>query len=193
MVDANKLLSEAPFLLALVGAFLAGSSALLMRRASLVLGWRLWPFTWVLSAAGTAAILWAFSWAWSLEDPLPPAAALHLLAWLTLAGGIGLAGWAGLVLGRRALLPGPRDRLQTAPPYRHLRHPMALGWALAGLGASAIVGTRPAWVCYAIWLVLQWLLLLMEEWELRARLPAGPDYFGHTPRFIPRRLRRGHR
>ncbi len=190
MVDANKLLSEAPFLLALAGAFLAGSSALMMRRAVLVLGRWLWPFTWVLSAAGTAGILWAFSWAWSLEDPLPPPAALHLLAWLTLAAGIGLAGWAGLALGRRALLPRPGDRLGTAPPYRCLRHPMAMGWALAGLGASAIVGTRPAWICYAVWLVLQWLLLLMEEWELRGRLPAARDYFRRTPRFLPRRVRR---
>jgi protein-S-isoprenylcysteine O-methyltransferase Ste14 len=64
---------------------------------------------------------------------------------------------------------------------------MTLGGMLAGLGASLIVATPAAWVCFLIWLVLVSLLQELEDWELRGRIPAARDYHARTRRYIPRR------
>jgi protein-S-isoprenylcysteine O-methyltransferase Ste14 len=95
--------------------------------------------------------------------------------------------WGLSALGLRALLPQFGDRLETRPPYRHLRRPMALGAILAGLGATLIVETPAAWLCYLTWLVLASLLQELEEWELRGRVPAARAYQERTPRYLPRR------
>lgn len=182
------LLTEMPFLLSLFAAFVVGISTVLLRRAAQVYGPSTWRLSWPLSACASAGYLWSFSWAWgwggSTSRPGNPL--LTVLGWLTLLAGIGIGLWGLSALGSRALLPRLSDRLETRPPYRYLRRPMDLGAILALLGVTAIVDTSSAWVCFWTWLALANFSFELEEWELRARIPAARDYMRKTPRYIPR-------
>lgn len=181
-------LQNFPFLFSLGAAAIAGGSAVLLRRAGLVLGRWPWRLSWAASAGSTAAYAWSFSWAWQLEtNPVGGAQVIFVVVgWLAVLAGSALGLWGLSTLGWRAVLPRPEDRLEIHPPYAHLRRPMALGAMLAGLGATFIVSTLSAWLCYLVWLALASLLLELEEWELRGRIPAARDYFVHTPRYLPR-------
>lgn len=178
-----------PFFFSLAAAAIAGASAFLLRRAALVLGAWPWRISWAASAGSSAGFAWSFHWAWDLEtSPVQGAQILLVVVgWVTVLGGIALALWGLSALGPRALIPQLADRLETRPPYLYLRRPMALGGILAGLGASLIVATPAAWICFLTWLVLVNLLQELEEWELRGRIPAAGDYHARTWRYLPRR------
>lgn len=194
MADRAGFLLEYPFLLALAGGFIVGISAVLLRRASAALGRFFWYLSWLFSLLSTFSYLWAFYWAWSsnpaeLAETTPKPLSIGL-GWALLGVGLILVAMALAALGRRAILPLPADRLETRRIYGIIRRPMGLGWMIAGLGATLqSVGTAP-WVCYAIWLVLVQVSFALEEWELRARIPAAEDYLKHTPRYLPWRLLR---
>jgi hypothetical protein len=183
-----------PFFVSLAAAAIAGASAFLLRRAALTLGRWLWWLSWAASAGSTAGFAWSFTWAWGLESN--PVSGLQVLlvviGWAAVLGGVTLGLWGLSALGLRALLPQFGDRLETRPPYRHLRRPMALGAILAGLGATLIVETPAAWLCYLTWLALASLLQELEEWELRGRVPAAREYHSRTPRYLPSRRRAAH-
>ena len=178
-----------PFFVSLAAAAIAGASAFLLRRAALTLGRWLWWLSWAASAGSTAGFAWSFTWAWGLESN--PVSGLQVLlvviGWAAVLGGVAMGLWGLSALGLRGLLPQPADRLETRPPYQHLRRPMALGAILAGLGASLIVETPASWLCYLTWLGLASLLQELEEWELRGRVPAARAYHSRTPRYLPRR------
>jgi protein-S-isoprenylcysteine O-methyltransferase Ste14 len=181
-----------PFFFSLLGAAIAGASAFLIRRAALTLGGRLWWVSWAAAAGSSAGFAWSFSWAWGLESKGVSGSQVLLvvLGWAAVLAGIAVGLWGLSALGMRALLPRPTDRLETGPPYRYLRRPMALGGALAGLGASLIVETPSAWLCFLTWLILANLLQELEDWELRGRIPAARDYQARTPRYLARRRNR---
>jgi len=183
-----EFLLQYPFFFSLAGAAIAGASAFLLRRAALTLGPWLWPPSWAASAGSTAGFLWSFAWAWNLEsNPVSgPQLLLVVIGWAAVLAGLGLGLWGLSALGLRALLPRPADRLETRSPYQRLRRPMALGAMLAGLGATLIVATPAAWLCYLTWLLLASVLLELEEWELRGRIPAARKYLARTPRYLPR-------
>ena len=194
MSEPAKLLLEYPFLLALVGGFIVGISAVLLRRASTALGRFFWYLSWLFSLLSTLSYLWAFYWAWSSSpsestDPTPNPLAIGL-GWTLLGFGLILVAMGLAVLGRRAILPLPSDRLETRRIYAWIRRPMGLGWMIAGLGATLQSNRTAPWVCCAIWLVLVHVSFELEEWELRARIPAAEDYLKHTPRYLPCRLLR---
>jgi protein-S-isoprenylcysteine O-methyltransferase Ste14 len=185
-----QLLSEYPFLLPLLGGFIVGAGAFSLRRASLVLSVKIWPVSWLLAALSSGSFLWSFNWAWGLEES-PEGGSRQLLViigWICLVGGFTVVLWGLSALGMRAILPRPKDRIETRPPYAYLRRPIALGFIIAALGTSLIVGTPQAWVCFGVWLVLSQILLEIEEWELRNRIPAAIGYHARTPRYIPRDL-----
>ena len=182
-----------PFLLPLVGGLIVGAGAYSLRRASLILSEKLWPASWLLAGLSTGSFLWSFSWAWGLESSPEGSSRLivHILGWVSLLAGLSLAMWGLSALGLRAILPRPKDRIETRPPYNYLRRPMALGFILAALGATLVVGTRSAWLCFLVWLAFSQILLELEEWELRSRIPAARGYHERTPRYLPKGALRG--
>jgi protein-S-isoprenylcysteine O-methyltransferase Ste14 len=179
-----------PFFFSLTAAAIAGASAFMLRRAAHTLGRWPWRISWIASAGSSGGFAWSFFWAWDLEkNPVSgPQILLVVLGWTAVLGGIALALWGLSALGMRAVLPRITDRLETGPPYDRLRRPMALGGIVAGLGATLIVETPAAWLCYLAWVFLASLLLELEEWELRGRIPAARDYHARTPRYFPRRV-----
>lgn len=187
-MQLGTLILQFPFLLSLLAGVLAGVSAVLLRRATLVLGSGLRWLAWLLTACSVAAAALSFVWAWSLYKP--PAGSGNPL--LTALGG--LLGLAGVVLALRALsVRGLRDlytwpaaKLENRSPYRQVRRPIGLGLMMVALGATLVVDTLPAWVCFFVWLILTHIQLEVEEWEMRLRLPGARDYLKRTPRYVPR-------
>jgi hypothetical protein len=191
VADQARLLLDYPFLLALIGGFIVGASAVLLRRASAVLGRIFWYLSWLFSLLSTLSYLWAFYWAWISIDSAEHSINMLLVAlgWILLGIGLAIVILGLVALGRRAYLPFPSDRLETRRIYAYIRRPMGLGWMIVGLGATLQVGGVAPWVCYAVWLVLAHISFELEEWELRARIPAAGEYLRQTPRYLPwRRL-----
>ena len=187
-MELGTLILQFPFLLSLLAGMLAGLSAVLLRRAALVLGSGLRWLAWLLTACSVAAAALSFVWSWSLYQP--PAGSGNPL--LTALGG--LLGLAGVLLtlralsvrGLRELYTWPAAKLENRSPYRQVRRPIGLGLMMVALGATLVVDTFPAWVCFFVWLILTHLQLEVEEWEMRHRLPGARDYLKRTPRYIPR-------
>jgi protein-S-isoprenylcysteine O-methyltransferase Ste14 len=85
-----------------------------------------------------------------------------------------------------AELTGKTD-LVTEGIYRHIRHPRYAGMISAIAGASILAGSRWALAVSAIWLLLVFAVILLEEREMRVRFgPAYRDYCRAVPRFLPR-------
>ena len=80
------------------------------------------------------------------------------------------------VRGLRDLYTWPAAKLENRSPYRQVRRPIGLGLMVVALGATLVVDTLPAWVCFFVWLVLTHIQLEVEEWEMRHRLPGARDY-----------------
>lgn len=85
-----------------------------------------------------------------------------------------------------AELTGKTD-LVTVGIYRHIRHPRYTGMIISVAGACILSGTRSASTISAVWLVLVFAVILLEEREMRARFgEAYRDYCQAVPRFLPR-------
>jgi protein-S-isoprenylcysteine O-methyltransferase Ste14 len=72
-----------------------------------------------------------------------------------------------------------------------VRHPRYLQFLLALLGWSLLANHLAAYVASALWIPGVWLIVLLEEKELRQRY--GPEYEAYcrrVPRFLPRWGRR---
>jgi protein-S-isoprenylcysteine O-methyltransferase Ste14 len=70
--------------------------------------------------------------------------------------------------------------------YSWIRHPRYMGSLLAVLGACFLAGTRAMWIVAAIWLVLTWIAIALEERELRNRFGTSyAEYCRRVPRFVP--------
>lgn len=185
-IPAQLLLSY-PFLLPLAAAFIVGNSGVLLRRASEVLGRFLWFISWAFTFLSVLGYLWAFYWAWSSVELLDSGsrAVWSVLSWILLLLGLLLVFIGLATLGRRAILPLPTDRLETRRIYSIIRRPMGLGWMIAMLGATLQSEGLPPWICYFGWLLLVNISFELEEWELKARIPAAREYLQNTPRYFP--------
>jgi protein-S-isoprenylcysteine O-methyltransferase Ste14 len=71
--------------------------------------------------------------------------------------------------------------------YARIRNPRYLGSFFAIIGACLIAATRWMWVTAAVWCLLMFAAILLEEREMRTRFGAVFDeYCRRVPRFIPR-------
>jgi protein-S-isoprenylcysteine O-methyltransferase Ste14 len=74
--------------------------------------------------------------------------------------------------------------------YSRIRHPRYLGSAFAIVGACLLAGTAWMWLAAAVWMVLTFSTILLEEREMRMRFGAAYlAYAGRVPRFFPRMTR----
>lgn len=190
----GTLILRFPFVLTLLAGVLAGMSGALLRRAASALGSGLrWPAR-LLQAGSAAAAVSSFAWSWSVYKP-PAGSGNPLLA---VVGGIVVLAGAALtfralwVRGLRELYTWPAAKLENRLPYRQVRRPIGAGLMAVALGATLIVNTSPAWVCFLVWLILTHFQLEVEEWEMRHRLPGARDYLKRTPRYLPRLRQKQH-
>jgi len=79
-----------------------------------------------------------------------------------------------------------RGELQLRGVYARMRHPRYVGSLLAIIGACLLAGTRGMWIVAAVWAVLTFASVLLEEREMRVRFGAEYDeYCRRVPRFWP--------
>ena len=181
------MLERFPFLILILAGFLAGGSAVLLRRAASVYGVSLGFVSLAASVAAAIAFLFAFYWASSMAGEITPAAVgWNLVAWVVaLAGGV-LAGWGIRVRGVGVLRVWRAEPFEQHRPFRLLRRPIELGVMAVAAGLAILRNATTVWVCLAGWIVLWNLMLELGDWELRQRLPACRDYMKRTPRYLPR-------
>ncbi len=179
------MLAEYPYLILTLGGFLAGCSAILLRRAALVFGAWLGALSLAAAVASAASFLTAFSWA-ATTPPIATPSGAHIVdgLFLALAGGA-LAGWALRIRGVGVLRAWRADRFEGHLPYRAIRRPLELGVMVCATGLCLLRPAAPVWVCLAAWVILWNGMLELGEWELRQRLPACRDYYRRTPRYVP--------
>lgn len=196
------MLAQVPYLLPVLAGFIAGCSAVLLRRAAHVMGeWLVWLSTFA-SLASAAAFLAGFIWAAqtaaapALVDspragpsPITPSSAQAVVGLaLTLAGSI-LLGWSLRVRGLGTQRMWDASRFEQQRPYRVIRRPLELGGMACVFGLCWLRPIPPVWICLAAWIALWNVMLELGDWELRRRLPACRDYLKRTPRYVPRFVR----
>jgi hypothetical protein len=207
-----RLIADFPFVLALLASVVAAASAVLLRRAAPSVGpWaaQAGSVLWLLSLAVN---LWSLLWAYSLRiGPGSPGVVTsfgtygligpeagetnlslpQLLAGLAaLAAGGWLAVWVLRERARLGLLTAPLPALVERLPYQRLRRPGLVGLILLALGLTILAESLPLWVWFVLWLPTALTLAEMAEWEQRRRYPELTNYFHHTPRYLPRPVRR---
>jgi hypothetical protein len=193
MPDSARFLLSFPFVLTLAGGALAGVSAILVQRASATLGrWLLVPSI-LLQAAAVLAFGWSLYWSWTLVEPSQNAGfpVLSALGWALILAGLALGLRAVSVRGMGFLRSWTVARMESRPPYRRIRRPIAAAVFLMLLGITLIVDTVPAYACLIAAVLLTHALLELGDWELQLRLPESRDYIRRTPRYFPR-MRKGH-
>ena len=129
-----------------------------------------WPPVLFLGAV-VAGWLLQRTWplAWPGLDDLPA----RLVGWGFVGGGFGLAGWALLTMLRDSAEFRPHAEatvLVTSGPFRHLRNPMYLGYALILLGISDTA--QNVWITImtpVFAAAVTWLAILPEERHLEAK------------------------
>ena len=181
------MLIEHPYLIPLVGGFLAGASAVLFRRASQVFGSWLGWLSLAASAAAGASFLAAFLWGATISPAMVPSIAQVVLGLLLAFAGSIFAGWSLRVRGVGVLRIWRSDRFEQDQPFRTIRRPLELGTFAGVLGLCLLRPAPTVWICLAVWALLWSALLELGDWELRLRLPACRDYLKRTPRYVPRR------
>lgn len=182
-----------PFLMLSLAGFLAGVSAILLRRATSVFGRRLGLLSLAAGVGSAAAFGAAFYWA-AMTPPtgVPSKAETFGGIALALAGSV-LAGWALRVRGIGVLDRWRPERFERRQPYRSIRRPVELGLMACATGLCWLRPAAPVWVWLAAWIVPWNVMLELGDWELRRRLPACRDYLKRTPRYLPRFRRAGPR
>lgn len=92
------------------------------------------------------------------------------------------------ILGLAELAPDKRPgRLITTGIHATIRHPRYLQLYLGFLGSALIANYLALYLVVALWLPGIYVIVLLEEKELRDRFgPAYDEYCRRVPRFIPR-------
>lgn len=126
-------------------------------------------------------------------------------SWPLTVAGLGLLGLAiaiqikrGKLLTMRILMGVPEvsgdpgaSKLLTEGIYSRVRHPRYIEVVAGSLGYALIANYLAGYVTVAVCVVFLWLLVEIEERELRERFGSEwDDYAARTPRFVPRRIQR---
>jgi len=92
------------------------------------------------------------------------------------------------IMGLAELAPDQRpQRLITTGVYAIIRHPRYVQFYLGLLGSALIANYLAPYMVVALWLPGIYVIVLLEEKELRDRFgPAYDEYCRRVPRFIPR-------
>jgi protein-S-isoprenylcysteine O-methyltransferase Ste14 len=180
------MLLDYPYLLLVLGGFLAGASAVLLRRAESAFGAWLGWMSLLASAASAASFVAGFLWAAAMSAAARPSGVQIAAGFVLALAGSALAGWSLRVRGVGVLRAWRADRFERAQPYRTIRRPLELGWTVCVLGLCCLRPSATVWVCLATWLAMWNVLLELGDWEVRQRLPACRDYVKRTPRYVPR-------
>lgn len=181
-----EVLSNYPFMLALLGSMVIEVSSILVRRAAQVLGGWLWILAGGLSIVGAATLTWSFLWANTpatgalvrgsiFNSLIGPLLSLSGVVWLLRAL---------LILGRQAFLPWPTTHLVKEAPYDTRRRPMIMGMTMLAIGLPLTTTQIEGWIWFGMWFLLAQPLLEFEEWELRSRIPEAAAYLDRTPRYF---------
>lgn len=81
-------------------------------------------------------------------------------------------------------------KLVTEGLYARVRHPRYVQFLIALLGYSLIANYLALYVAFALWLAGIYVIVLLEERELRDHFGAGyENYCRRVPRFVPRLFR----
>jgi protein-S-isoprenylcysteine O-methyltransferase Ste14 len=120
------------------------------------------------------------------------------IRWIGIPFGFTLI-FADIYLFRRAMLDLGKERLMGDAElsgggevirtgiFAHMRNPRYAGSFLAVAGACLLAGTSWMWLTAALWGVLMFSVILLEEREMRARFgEAYQEYCRQVPRFLPR-------
>jgi protein-S-isoprenylcysteine O-methyltransferase Ste14 len=137
-----------------------------------------------VSAIGVIVIIWAFrGGSLAVHD-----VALAAVGTLLFAGGLGLAVWARLHLGRNWGMPMTQraePELITSGPYRFIRHPIYTGLLTAMLG-TALVNNLLGLIVVVVLVGYFYYSGTVEERNLVATFPtAYPEYRSRTKMLIP--------
>jgi len=203
-----RLITDFPFVLALLASLVAAMSAALLRRAAPSVGrWaaQAGSVMWLLSlAVNLCSLLWAYSLrigpgspgvvtsfgTYGLTGPAAGDASVSLPQLLSGLAALAVSGWLTVwVLRERSrlgLFTSPLPALAERLPYRRLRRPGTLGLILLALGLTILAESVPLWGWFGLWLPTALILAELAEWEPRRRYPEMIDYFHHTPRYLPR-------
>jgi protein-S-isoprenylcysteine O-methyltransferase Ste14 len=120
-----------------------------------------------------------------VERLLQETGLLDGLGWLLIIIGVLQILWSLLVIRLKAAAPSTADGLVNTGPYAWVRHPLYVGVYFELAGASLV---RPTWpILLSCLLSAGWLYAqaVLEEQDLRQRLPAYAGYMQRVPRFIP--------
>jgi protein-S-isoprenylcysteine O-methyltransferase Ste14 len=113
---------------------------------------------------------------------------LEVIGTVLFGGGIGLAVWARLHLGRNWGMPMTQraePELVTSGPYRFVRHPIYTGLLTAILG-TALVNNLLGLIVVAVLVAYFYYCGLVEERNLATTFPAAyPEYRSRTKMLIP--------
>lgn len=127
--------------------------------------------------------LWPLAWPGLNDRPA------KVIGWVFVVGGFGLAGWALVTMlrGNAEFRPHAEATvLITHGPFRRLRNPMYLGYALILLGLAD--SAQNIWIAIltpAFALAVTWLAILPEEHHLAEKFgDAYFDYKSRTRRWI---------
>jgi|GEM_PF-471675 len=139
-----------------------------------LLGIPLWLFGFYLAWVEPAELLFRPSPITVLLSGL-----LMLLGWLPVL-------WGHIQLGWRTHLPSVRDTLVRDGFYAYVRHPIYSGGILIFVGLALFNPTLTVLLASALAVIFLIVQGLLEEIDLRQRLPAYKAYSEEVPRFIPR-------
>ena len=146
----------------------------------LLSGWLQEAFPGVAWFSHDAGHLLEMMFGWEANPHFGP---FHLVSFVLIGGGFVLlaSAWPVLFRAQREL------RVATDGPYRHIRHPQYLGFALILTGFLVQWPTILTLAMYPVLLVMYWRLALAEERETASRFGADyRTYAARTPRFVPR-------
>ena len=184
-----ELLSNHPYLLALLAAMVADTCAILIRAVTPSLNRWFWWLANLISLLALISFLWSFLWAASVREDFLEVLSVPetILGVLSITGGGGMLLWSFARLRWRSFFAWPTASFETRHAYAHIRRPMFIGATLFFLGVALLLSRDALWIWMASWVVLSQPLLELEEWELRLRYPSARDYYARTKRYIPRR------
>ncbi len=153
-----------------------------------------WP-TYTIVTAICLAVVYAI---WTVREPLMRAHYGYHPATIAIGGALYLGGaiWDRRVL-KKLTFPGlaglpeismkRSSKLLTDGPYALVRHPRYFGALIGVTGFAVMVNYLWLYVMLAACIPVGWLMVLLEERELRQRFGREyEEYAAKVPRFLPR-------